>query len=92
MRIALAQQFVRQYKDLAATDQRACDAAVEALPAAFGHPHRHSGLGLRALRHGVYECRANQAVRLGFTRHGETLLLQTVGNHDTIRAWLRNHA
>ena len=65
MNIALTPQFLRQYKDLAAADQRACDAAVEALPAAFGHPHRHTGLGLRALRRGVYECRVNQACASG---------------------------
>ena len=88
--LALTPGFMRQYRALAKADQQLCDAAVEALPAAFGHPHRHAGLGLRALRRGVYECRASQAVRIGFTRHGETLLLHTVGNHDAIRTWLRN--
>ena len=81
---------MREYGRLSSADQKLCDAAVEAMPGGFGHPHRHAGLGLRALRRGVYECRASQAVRIGFTRHGEILLLQTVGNHDTIRAWLRS--
>jgi hypothetical protein len=90
MRLALARQFVKQYGALSRVDQRLCDAAVEGLPAAFGHPHRRTGLGVRTLRRGVYECRASQSVRIGFTRHGDRLLLHTVGNHDTIRAWLRN--
>ena len=90
MRLALARQFVREYGALAKADQAYCDAAVEALPSAFGDPHHHGGLGVRALRRGVYECRARQSIRIGFTRHGDTLLLHTVGNHDTIRAWLRN--
>jgi len=90
MKLALAPQFVRQYGRLSKGDQKSCDAAVETLPAAFGYPHRHAGLGVRALRRGVYECRASAAVRIGFTRHEETLLLHAVGNHDVIRAWLRN--
>ena len=91
MTVALTPQFMRQYRSLAAPEQQLCDSAVEDLPTAFGHPHRHAGLGLRALRRGVYECRVSQSVRIGFTRHGDTLLLQTVGNHDAIRTWLRNN-
>ena len=91
MKLALAPQFVRQYDRLSKSDQRLCAAAIEALPAAFGQPHRHAGLGVRALRRGVYECRPSQAVRIGFTRHGDTLVLQTVGNHDELRAWLRRN-
>jgi hypothetical protein len=89
MKLAVSPQFARHYAALSGADQRLCSEAVEALPGAFGHSHRHAGLGVRALRRGVYECRASQAVRIGFTRHGDTLLLQTVGNHDCIRAWLR---
>ncbi len=91
MKLVLARQFVRQYAALAKADQQRCDAAVETLPSVFGDPHRHGGIGLRALRRGVYECRASQSIRIGFTRHGDILLLHTVGNHDTIRAWLRNN-
>ena len=85
---ALAPGFIRQYGLLSEIDRRVCDAAVEALPAAFGHPHRHEGLGVRAWRRGVYEYRASQSVRTGFTQHGDILVLHTVGNHDTIRTWL----
>jgi hypothetical protein len=92
MRLAVAPSFERRYQALSESDQRLCDAAVGALPAAFGDPHRHAGLGLRALRRGVDECRASQAVRILFTRHGDTLLLHTTGDHDTVRAWLRNQA
>jgi len=92
MKVALAPQFIRRYAVLSKTERELCDAAVEALPAAFGHPHRHAGLGVRALRRGVYECRATLSVRIGFTRHGDTLLLHTVGNHDTIRTWLRSYS
>jgi hypothetical protein len=90
MKLAVAPQFARHYGALTEADRRLCDEAIEALPGAFGQPQRHAGLGVRALRRGVYECRASQAMRIGFPRHGDTLLLQTVGNHETIRAWLRH--
>jgi len=90
MILAFSPAFIRQYRALAETDQQFCNAALEALPTAFGNPHRHAGLGLRALRRGVYECRASQGLRIGFTRHADKLLLQVVGNHDAIRTWLRN--
>jgi hypothetical protein len=89
MKLALTRQFLQRYKSLSQIDQKLCDAALKALPNAFGHPHRHAGLGVRALRRGLYECRLSQSVRVGFTRHGDTLLLHTVGNHETVRAWLR---
>lgn len=91
MRLALTRAFLRQYSALPEAGQQSCDKALDALSSAFGDPHRHAGLGLRALRRGVYECRANLDVRIGFTRHADTLLIHTVGNHDTIRSWLRNN-
>src|SRR5260370_24358353 len=91
MRLSFAPRFVREYETLAPNDRQLCDVALEALPAAFGHPHRHVGLGARALRRGVFECRASLSVRIGFTRHGDTLLLHTVGSHDSIRSSLRNN-
>ena len=89
MKLALSRKFIRQYQALSDAEQRLCDAALEALPEGFGFPHRHAGLGIRALRRGVYECRATQSLRIGFTQHADTLLIHLVGNHDTIRAWLR---
>jgi hypothetical protein len=90
MKLALTRQFVKEYGQLSTEERRLCDAALESLPAAFGRPHSHTGLDVRALRRGTYECRASLSVRIGFTRHEDTLLLQIVGNHDAMRAWLRN--
>jgi hypothetical protein len=90
MKVALAPCFVRNYRSLAPAEQVACDECIDALSGAFGHPHRHAGLGIRSLRRNVYEFRVGRSLRVGFTRQGETLLLQTVGNHDAIRAWLKN--
>jgi len=90
IKLAVAPRFARHYAALSKTEQSRCDEAVGALPEAFGQPHRHAGLGIRALRRGVYECRAGLNLRIGFTQHGDTLLLQVVGDHGALRRWLRD--
>ncbi|HEV2209183.1 MAG TPA: hypothetical protein VG167_10440 [Verrucomicrobiae bacterium] len=92
MNLELAPRFIDEYRRLSTDDQALCDEAIQDLPAAFGYPHQHAGIGVRALRRGVYECRAGLHIRIGFTRHSGTLLLQTVGDHQTIKRWLRRAA
>ncbi|GDY19817.1 hypothetical protein LBMAG56_11620 [Verrucomicrobiota bacterium] len=65
--------------------------ALLKLPEAFGQPHIHHGLGIRQLRKRVYEVRVGLQLRAGFTVVGGSLLVQTVGNHDHIRAWLKEN-
>jgi len=64
--------------------------ALESIPAAFGRPHIHSGLGIRQLRPGIYEIRVGLRLRAIFTREGEWLRVQFLGNHDEVRRWLRS--
>lgn len=60
------------------------------LPAAFGRPHAHAGLGLRPLRRGLYEARIGLHLRVLFERDGDLLVIKTVGNHEAIRRYLRD--
>ena len=63
--------------------------SLRAIPAAFGRPHVHAGLGLRQLRPGVYEARLGLALRAVFTRDGDVLQIQMIGNHDEVKRYLR---
>jgi len=60
------------------------------LPAAFGHPHTHAGLGLRQLRRGIYEARIGLQIRVLFERDGDLLVIKTLGDHAAIRRYLRD--
>ena len=84
--------FERALSDLSPSERVLVLAAMAQLAEDWGQPHVHSGLSVRALRPSVYECRASQALRILFTRHGNTLLLRTVGDHRAIRRWLKNNA
>ena len=62
---------------------------LEAIPAEFGRPHLHGGLGIRHLRPGIYEARVGLDLPAVFTREGDWLRVQFLGNHDAVRRWLR---
>lgn len=65
---------------------------LRALPAAFGRPHTHAGIGLRQLRRGIFEARVGLHLRVIFERDGDSLVVKTIGTHDEIRRYLRARA
>jgi len=65
------------------------NAALQAIPAAFGRPHVHSGLGMRQLQSGVYEVRVGLHLRAVFTRQSDVLMVELLGTHDQVRRYLR---
>ncbi len=59
---------------------------------AFGDAHVHSGLGIRFLREGHFEFRISKGLRVVFLRiRPRTLRLMMIGNHDDVRAWIREN-
>ena len=71
-------------------ERDAVRAAFRALPGAFGAPHIHAGLGIRKLDATHFECRAGISTRVIFKREGRSLIVQMLGTHDEVRAFLRN--
>lgn len=59
---------------------------------AFGKPHGHAGLGLRHLRDNAFEFRISRGIRVVFLFFKPNRLqLMMTGNHDEVRAWLREN-
>ena len=83
-------RFRRRIRNLPEVQQREVARALDALPTAFGQPHRHTGLGIRRLRRNFFECRAGLAVRLIFEVQPRTLLFHEAGNHDDVQRFLKN--
>ena len=75
---------------LTEAEQSAVLAALAAIPAAFGRPHLHGGLGIRQLRRGIFEARVGLSRRAIFVRIGDTLRVQLIGNHAEIQHYLRS--
>jgi mRNA-degrading endonuclease YafQ of YafQ-DinJ toxin-antitoxin module len=70
--------------------------AIRTVQAEFGHPHHHSGIGIRDLApkgsgHHVYECRLSKGTRLVFTLIDDRVLyFHMIGTHDQVRRFLRS--
>lgn len=71
-------------------DRKEVWAAMQLTAAAWSQPHLHGGRGIRRLSPGVYECRLGRVTRLLFMPSGNGLLFDLAGNHDQIRAYLKN--
>lgn len=89
MRIDLHPRFQRRVKKLSTEEREGVAAALRALGDGFGHPHLHSGLGIRRLRKDLFECRAGLQWRVLFFAEKGLLTAYDVMTHDEIKAWLR---
>ena len=65
-------------------------AAMQLTAAAWGQPHLHTGRGIRRVSSGAYECRFGRDTRLLFYPESRQLLFDFAGNHDQMRAYLKN--
>lgn len=88
MRILHSKAFRRSLRGLPDGTLQDVAEAMAATAAAFGQPHLHSGLGIRRLRKGFYECRCGRALRLVFEHEGDALTFDFAGNHDDVRRYL----
>jgi hypothetical protein len=82
--------FERRYKKLTPMQRSRVDAAVSRFAANVGRPHEHGGVSIRAF--GRYlEFRAGLELRiLALPERGDHFLM-CVGNHDEIRAYVRQN-
>ncbi len=91
MRLALTERFQRDVRALSEGERAAVFDALLALPAAFGDPHLHAGLGLRKVHgSGIWEARVGLGLRLVLALERETATLVRVGGHDEVRRFLRS--
>jgi hypothetical protein len=80
---------LRNLSKLSKADRVECLLALCELPAVFGKPHLHSGLGIRKLSKAAFECRGTISLRFIFENRPADLFLSFMGNHDEIKALLK---
>jgi len=71
-------------------DRNECWDALLQLAETFGHPHVHSGIGIRKLGRWLFECRGNRDLRFLFLNLEDCLEVRFLGNHDEIRNELKS--
>jgi hypothetical protein len=89
--VFLSPRFRAGLKNLSAGDIERVEGALRGVQECFGRPHVHSGISIRRLRKNVYECRAGLSLWLLFRVKQGSLEFFLAGDHDAVRAWLRNY-
>ena len=90
MKIDFSRRFKTCLREAASAELMAVERACRHAEAAFGHPHRHAGVGLRRLGRNLFECRVNVHQRLVFSRRADALVFDFAGTHDEVQAYIRN--
>lgn len=90
LEIDFTPQFRRRARQLTEDQRRQLTLSAEELRLAFGNPHQHRGLGIRRLAGNFFEFRVGRDLRVVFELQGGTAELSMIGNHDEVRAFLRN--
>ncbi len=90
LRVEYTERFRDEARSLPKDQFDGLEQALGQLRAAFGLPHAHRGLGVRRLKRNYFEFRVGRDIRAVFTLEGSTAILRTVGNHDQVRAYLKN--
>ena len=91
MTISLHRQFIEQVLRRPSVIRAAVFDAMLALPEAFRHPARHTGLGLRKLHaSGVWEARIGLELRMLVQMAPDTAVLRFLGTHNEVRKYLKN--
>jgi hypothetical protein len=82
-------RVLRRLRELPKGDRIECLLALCDLPASFGQPHRHGGLGIRKLGSNLFECRGTLALRILFQNRPDELYVSFLGTHDEVKTLLR---
>lgn len=90
LEIDFSPQFRRRARQLSQDQRRQVAGASDALREAFGHPHRHGGLGVRKLGGNLHEFRVGRDLRVVFELQGSRAEFVMIGNHDEVRRFLMN--
>jgi hypothetical protein len=89
IRVDIGPRLVQRARALGPELTAKAEAKLALVAAHFGHPHRHSGLGLRKLGRNSFETRVWLQWRIVFIQEADRLTAYDIMNHDGVRAWLK---
>ena len=92
MQVRVAADLLAQLRTRSRADRKIIGDAMNAVAAAWGRPHRHSGIGIRRLTKSVFECRVGLEDRLAFVfiATPPELIFFFLGNHDEVQRLIRS--
>jgi hypothetical protein len=84
--------YLRSLRNIPERKVLEINAAIVRLAGCLGKPHVHAGLSIRKLRPSIFELRVGLETRVLFARESRDIVLVFAGNHNEIRAWLKQNA
>jgi len=91
MRYVRTAVFTRAYRGLDGIRQERADSTLLKLADAFEAGQIPSGLGLKPLKHGIWEARSGIHDRILFRREPDDVVeLLLIGTHDEIKRFLKH--
>jgi hypothetical protein len=90
--IKVADDLLGEIRLRSKDDRKAIGEAMNAVLAAWGRPHLHSGIGIRRLTKDIYECRVGLDERLAFifVVTPPELIFFFIGSHGEIQKLIRS--
>jgi hypothetical protein len=92
LRARVTDDLLDQIRQRSKADRKVIGEAMNAVLAAWGHPHLHSGISIRRLTKTIFECRVGLDERLAFVfiATPPELLFFFIGDHDEIQSLIRS--
>ncbi|MBW7896910.1 MAG: hypothetical protein H3C27_17530 [Opitutaceae bacterium] len=87
--LRLTKRFLKSLQHLGDDEHARVEVALRQLQQSWGAPHQHTGLSVRRLHAGYFECRAGLEIRIVFRAGNQGLDLVFAGTHDEVRRLLR---
>ena len=87
--IRLDPGLIKALRALPKKERKSVGELIEKVRVGFGNPHLHQGAGVRALGHGLYECRHGLSLRLTFSAYRRLLYFYMIGDHGEVRRFLK---
>ncbi|MBI2514268.1 MAG: hypothetical protein HYV96_20030 [Opitutae bacterium] len=88
--LRLSKRFLKSLQKLSDEEHARVEDALIRLQKIWGAPHQHTGLSIRRLHSGYFECRAGLDLRIVYRISLDGLEIVLAGNHDDVRRLLRN--
>lgn len=83
--------FRRAFNKLEDEERSRIAEALAILPTLFGRPHVHSGLSIRPFGR-FFEFRVGRQLRVLFLFNRDDYVLVTAGDHDAVRAFVKENS
>ncbi len=92
LRARVTVDLLDQIRQRSKADRKVIGETMNAVLAAWGQPHLHSGISIRRLTKTIFECRVGLDERLAFVfiATPPELLFFFIGDHDEVQVLIRS--